>query len=320
MILDNFSRRGTEFNIQLLKEKYPYVKIVRGDVRFDKELLSNLVEENDVVLHLAAQVAVTTSIINPREDLEINALGTFNILEAVRNSKRRPLVIYSSTNKVYGELENFSVKEENKRYAFEGGINGIDEMTNLDFHSPYGCSKGIADQYVRDYARIYGLKTVVFRQSCIYGPHQFGIEDQGWVAWFVIAGLLDKKNIIYGNGKQVRDVLYVTDLICAYELAIEKIDKATGQIFNVGGGLKNSMSLLEFMDILREKYQIVLQPSFTEWRQGDQPIFISNNKKASDILGWKPAVDLPSGIGNLIQWLQEHRQEVKNFYENSNVS
>ncbi|MEK7526367.1 MAG: NAD-dependent epimerase/dehydratase family protein, partial [Patescibacteria group bacterium] len=203
-ILDNFARNGTRDNLAWLKSINPKLKVVEADVRYDQKILSREVEKVDAVLHLAAQVAVTTSVNDPREDFDINAQGTFNVLEAIRNSKLKPAIIYTSTNKVYGGMEEVKVKKDKGRYIYVDFPKGISEEFPLDFHSPYGCSKGCADQYVRDYARIYGLKTVVFRQSCVYGPRQFGVEDQGWVAWFIIASALGKPITIYGDGKQVR--------------------------------------------------------------------------------------------------------------------
>lgn len=313
-IFDNFSRKGTNSNVRILQETFPNVQVVKGDVRYDLDELKDLAEKNDVVLHLAAQVAVTTSVKEPREDFEINALGTFNLLEAVRNSKRKPIVLYSSTNKVYGGLEQLKVEEGEVRYDFKNNILGVDEDTNLDFHSPYGCSKGTADQYVHDYSRLYGLKTVVFRQSCIYGPHQFGIEDQGWVAWFIIAGLFNKPVTIYGNGKQVRDVLFVDDLVKLYDVAINKIDIASGQIYNVGGGHDNSISLLEFLNILKNDCGVDMKYSFSDWRPGDQPIFVSDNSLASKELGWTPSTNVTNGIGKLIAWLKDNKKHVESFY------
>jgi len=313
-IFDNFSRRGTEVNLDHLKKDCPEVKVVRGDIRSDRALLLQGAEEHDVVLHLAAQVAVTTSVTDPRADFDINALGTFNVLEAVRMSNRQPMVLYASTNKVYGGLEHMPVVEGEKRYSFAGGIPGVTENSPLDFHSPYGCSKGAADQYVRDYARIYGLKTVVFRQSCIYGPHQWGIEDQGWVAWFMIAGLLGRPLTVYGNGKQVRDVLFVDDLISAYARAIEKIDSTSGQIYNIGGGTENTLSLLEFMALLKDQEQISLSYTSADWRPGDQSMFVSDSTKALNELGWQATVGPKEGVRKLGIWLREHEADLRQFY------
>ena len=315
-IFDNFSRRGTAYNLEKLHEDVPEgLQVVRGDVRTDTKALKELAEDVDVILHLAAQVAVTTSVIDPRNDFECNALGTLNVLEAVRQSERKPALLYASTNKVYGGLEHMAVEEKEKRYAFAGGVQGVPETVPLDFHSPYGCSKGAADQYVRDYARLYDLKTVVFRQSCIYGPHQMGIEDQGWVAWFLIAGLFKHPVQIYGNGKQVRDLLYVDDLVSCYERAIEKIDTVSGHIFNLGGGHRNTLSLIEFLDLLKQEHGIELSYTFAETRPGDQPIFISDNTAAMQTLGWQPQTDVRSGIGNLVAWLKNTKNDLAAFYE-----
>src|SRR3989344_1031877 len=236
-VVDNLSRQGSKANIHWLKQTGSF-KLLNRDIRNADEI-KNAVTDQDIILHLAAQVAVTTSVINPREDFEINALGTFNLLDSVRKSGRKPLFIFTSTNKVYGGMENIKVVEKNGRYCYRDYPRGISEKFNLDFHSPYGCSKGTADQYVRDYYRIYSIPTVVLRQSCIYGPRQFGVEDQGWVAWFIIALTLGKPITVYGDGKQVRDVLYIDDLIDVYERALEKIDVSRGKIYNIGGGSQN---------------------------------------------------------------------------------
>ncbi|MFA7682067.1 MAG: GDP-mannose 4,6-dehydratase [Candidatus Peribacteraceae bacterium] len=314
-LFDNFSRKGTDYNLASLEADIPgKFTVVRGDVRYDYELLRKLAGEHDVILHLAAQVAVTTSVANPREDFECNALGTFNVLEAVRTSGSKPLVLYTSTNKVYGALEDVPVKEEAQRYAFADGLKGVPETQQLDFHSPYGCSKGAADQYVRDYARIYDLRTIVFRQSCIYGPHQLGVEDQGWVAWFLIAGLFKRPVQIYGNGKQVRDLLYVDDLVACYERAIERQDVASGKVYNLGGGHHNTLSLLEFMELLKRDHGLELPYTFGEVRPGDQPIFISDNTAAKQDLDWQPTTDVTEGIAALVAWLQEKRDTLRQFY------
>jgi len=208
------------------------------------------VKDADIIFHCAGQVAVTTSVNNPRADFNANALGSFNILDLTRQSNTNPILIYPSTNKVYGDLEWVTITEGKTRYALRNHPKGISENTPLDFHSPYGCSKGAADQYIRDYARMYGVRSVVFRQSCIYGYRQFGIADQGWIAWFVIAHLLKKQITIYGNGKQVRDTLFINDLITAYDSAIKQISKTSGKVYNMGGGPKNQVSLLELIAIL----------------------------------------------------------------------
>lgn len=308
-IVDNFSRKGSDSNIDWIKEANSKgLKIIKAEIRSDLNKISEIVKNVDIILHLAAQVAVTQSVINPREDFEINALGTFNLLEAVRNSGNNPIFIYSSTNKVYGELKDLRILEKKTRYTFENLEHGVSEERCLDFHSPYGCSKGAADQYVRDYARIYKLNTIVFRQSCIYGPHQFGVEDQGWVAWFIIALMKNKSITIYGNGKQVRDLLYIDDLIEAYNLAIENIGKTKGQIYNIGGGYRNTISVwLEFKPILEKLFKRKIDANFSNWRPGDQPIFVSDIRKAKKDFGWEPKVRVEEGIGRLYEWVSKNK-------------
>lgn len=307
-VFDNLSRKGTTENAAWLENQYENVTIHKGDLRTDQALMDELVADADAVYHLAGQVAVTTSVANPREDFDINALGTFNLLEAVRlHAKKNPVFIYTSTNKVYGGMEEVVIEEQNGRYMYKDYADGIAEDQLIDFHSPYGCSKGAADQYVRDYARIYGLRTVVFRQSCIYGPRQFGIEDQGWVAWFTIATLADKAITIYGDGKQVRDVLYVEDLVRAFKMATEKIDVTAGKIYNIGGGIGNTMSLLELVDFLRQYHGKEIDPSFGEWRPGDQPVYISNIAKAKNEFGWAPEVSVEDGVKRLTEWVRANK-------------
>ncbi len=309
IIFDNFSRNGSKSNLAWLQKMHTKgLTVVVGDIRDDFKKLVPLVKKVDVVIHLAAQVAVTTSVENPSEDFEINAFGTFNLLEAVRKAGNNPIVLYSSTNKVYGELEDIETQETQTRYAFVSMKSGVTEERNLDFHSPYGCSKGTADQYVRDYARIYGLRTIVFRQSCIYGPRQFGVEDQGWVAWFIIALTLKKNITIYGNGKQVRDLLHVDDLVNAYDMAIKNIEKTKGQIYNIGGGNKNTISIwYEFKPLLEELFKKKIKVKFADSRPGDQPIFVSDIRKAEKDFGWKPKIPVEKGIEKLFMWIQENK-------------
>src|SRR5262245_52304365 len=236
-VFDSLARRGSERNLQWLKQIDANKKMtfIHGDVR-DFAAVQDAVEEADEVFHLAAQVAVTTSVDSPRTDFEINALGTLNVLEAVRISGRKTPIVFSSTNKVYGGLEDIGTVEGEFRYELRDVPFGVPESRPLDFHSPYGCSKGAADQYVRDYSRIYDIPAVVFRMSCIYGPRQFGNEDQGWVAHFMIAAATGRPLTIYGDGKQVRDVLFVEDLVKALRLAADRIDRSAGQLYNLGGG------------------------------------------------------------------------------------
>ena len=316
-VFDNFSRKGTDINIKALKRDCPKgLTVVRGDIVKHTKLLAKEVAKVDAVLHLAAQVAVTTSIVDPRDDFEQNALGTFNVLEAIRLSKNKPAIVYTSTNKVYGSLPQFPVESKGQRYVFKDKNiekHGVSEEVPLDFHSPYGCSKGAADQYVLDYARIYGLKTVVFRQSCIYGEHQFGVEDQGWVAWFTIAAMKGKKITLYGTGKQVRDVLYVGDLVDLYDRALKKISKVSGNAYNVGGSPSNTVSLIECLAHLEKELGQTIKPGKSAIRAGDQPIFVADVRKAKRDLGWVPTTDFKKGFARMYNWMKENEKVIKSF-------
>lgn len=309
VVIDDLSRRGAGSNLEWLRTR-GVNDFVKADVR-DRRAMDDVLTRHadaDVVLHLAAQVAVTTSVTDPRTDFEINALGTFNVLEAVRTTGAgRPAVIYSSTNKVYGNLEHVRVVERGGRYAYEDRPDGVDESEPLDFHSPYGCSKGAGDQYVRDYARIYGLKTVVFRQSCVYGTRQFGIEDQGWVAWFCVAATTGRPFTIFGDGKQIRDALWVGDLVDAYERAVERLDAVRGEVFNIGGGPSNTLSLRELVARLEASFGRALRPEFADWRPGDQRVFVADVRKAERLLGWRPTVATTEGVERLIAWVKENQ-------------
>jgi CDP-paratose 2-epimerase len=308
VIFDNLSRQGVRKNIEWLQEKNgkDSFKLIIGDVRHPDEIKAAAKNARRIV-HLAAQVAVTTSVTDPRNDFEINAMGTFNTLEAARASGNAPSFVYSSTNKVYGGMEDVKVIELANRYDYENLPNGASELQPLDFHSPYGCSKGCGDQYVRDYYRIYGLPTTVFRQSCIYGLRQFGVEDQGWVAWFVIAAITGHPITIYGNGKQVRDILFVEDLMDAYDAALSAPEKAAGQIFNVGGGRSNTISVwTEFAPMLEKLLGKKIPVSWGDWRPGDQPVFISDIRKAKEVLNWSPKVSAAEGIQRLFNWVKEN--------------
>lgn len=315
VIVDNFSRTGTRANAAWLESlDLPGQLVVLAlDLRTDWEKICNAIDEHmtDAVYHLAGQTAVTTSVTDPRADFENNALAAFNVLEAIRNSSQKPLIIYSSTNKVFGGMTDVKVSEGDKKYSYQDYPQGISEEHPLDFHSPYGCSKGAADQYVRDYGRIYGLKTVVFRQSCIYGPHQMGIEDQGWVAWFSIAAMLNKQITIYGNGKQVRDVLHVDDLANAYLSATDNIHNTAGQVFNIGGGPAYTMSLLELLEFLEEFFHKKIDPNFDDWRPGDQPVYISDISKAKETFGWEPKIQPYEGVKQLVAWVGENKDLFK---------
>jgi len=304
VIFDNLSRVGTKDNLNWLRRRHDNrLHFYRGDVR-DHEALAAVVPGANVVLHLASQVAVTTSVQNPREDFEINALGTFNALEAIRQEAPEAVFLYASTNKVYGGMESVGIEERGGRYAYASYEHGIPETYPLDFHSPYGCSKGSGDQYTIDYARIYGLRTVSFRQSCIYGPRQFGVEDQGWVAHFVIAAVMGKTINIFGDGRQVRDVLHVSDLIQAYESAVERIEACRGEAINVGGGAQNTLSIWsEFGPMLARLKGEQLPVHYRPWRPGDQRVFVADVRKAEQLLDWRPKISPEEGIADLYDWV-----------------
>lgn len=316
--VDNLSRRGNSENLQWLRRQaqastntsggsFQFVAAdIRSQIDMDRLFAQN--QDADAVLHLAGQVAVTTSVVNPRMDFEANALGTLNVLEGVRQNCPQAAVLYASTNKVYGGMEQIVITEKEGRYAYQDLPGGMPETTPLDFHSPYGCSKGAGDQYVRDYARIYGLKTVVFRQSCIYGTRQFGIEDQGWVAWFTIATILGKPITLYGDGKQVRDVLWVEDLIRLYQSALDQIEVASGKVYNAGGGPDFTMSLLELLEFLSKLKGERVTTTAADWRPGDQRVFVADIAKVKAELGWSPSVSPEQGVRRLWEWTHPNRQ------------
>lgn len=308
-LFDNFSRRGSEANLAWLREMFgDKVNVVRGDVRA-AAAIGEAARGQAAIFHLAGQVAVTTSVNDPRHDFENNALGTFNALEAARLSGTRPIFIYTSTNKVYGGMEAAQIVDLGERYGFADLPNGVPETWPLDFHSPYGCSKGAGDQYVRDYHRIYDLPTVVFRQSAIYGPRQFGIEDQGWLAFFSICAAMGRPFSIYGDGKQVRDLLYVDDLARAFELALHHIDRTAGQVYNIGGGAARSLSVwTETRPILEALAGRALTVNFGDWRPGDQKVYLSDIAKAKADFGWEPQVTPEAGLLKLWTWIVENRQ------------
>lgn len=314
-VVDNLSRarllkkedRNSSFNWDQVA-RIPNVTMIRGDVT-DKSVVVDAARNCDVIAHTAAQTAVTTSVTDPRADFENNLIGTFNVLEAARLNGTRPSIIFCSTNKVYGEnVNSVGLSEGAKRYAFEGEFKGgIPETFPIDHceHTPYGVSKLAGDLYMQDYAHLYGLKIGVFRMSCIYGTRQFGLEDQGWVAWFTIAALLGKKITIYGDGKQVRDVLYVEDLVAAYRAFLDS-DIRHG-VYNMGGGPEFTMSLIELLDILEKKTGIRPELGYADWRPSDQKVYISNIDKAKKALGWAPKVRPEEGVAKLIDWVQENK-------------
>jgi CDP-paratose 2-epimerase len=308
-ILDDFSRAGTKYNLAWLQDAHgDRLSIHHGSIT-DPATCMQVSSQADIIYHLAGQTAVTTSVTNPRLDFEVNALGTFNMLEGARLSARNPIFLFSSTNKVYGGMEDVDTIELERRYEYVNLPLGASESQPLDFHSPYGCSKGAADQYVRDYARMYDLPTVVFRQSCIYGPRQMGVEDQGWLAWFIIALVTGKPITIYGNGKQVRDLLFIDDLVDAFQLATEQIDVTRGQVYNMGGGIQNAISVWwEFKPIIESILgREIPDPTFDMTRPGDQPIFVADITKAQTDFGWTPKVSPAEGIGRLAEWVQQNQ-------------
>lgn len=304
IIADNFSRDTARGNARWLERRFgSRVRILELDVR-DRGRIAPLVREADTVCHLAAQVAVTTSLQDPRSDLETNLLGTFNILEAARAASEPPSVLYTSTNKVYGALEHLPIEWSYDGYRFADGRDGIDETTPLDFHSPYSCSKGAADQYIHDFARVYGLPTVVLRMSCVYGPHQGGSEDQGWVAHFARTVLAGRPLTIYGDGYQVRDLLWVEDLIHAIRAAADRAPSIAGAILNIGGGQANAVSVRTVVDRLIELTGCHVPRRLAPWRLGDQRVYISNIVRAQQQLDWRPQTRWRGGLSRLIDWLR----------------
>jgi CDP-paratose 2-epimerase len=305
IVADNFSRDGVRMNAAWLQRRHgSKVRVETVDVR-DGARVRPLVREAKMVFHLAAQVAVTTSLADPAADLETNVIGTFNVLEAARGMLNPPGILFTSTNKVYGGMHDVPVALDGERYAYADGRPGIAEDARLDFHSPYGCSKGAADQYVHDYSRIFGLPTVVFRMSCIYGTRQFGTEDQGWVAHFGRAMLRGEPLTIYGDGCQVRDVLWIGDLVAAMRLAMEKIDTVSGEVLNLGGGAGNAVSVRGVIARLREITGVRAQARYADWRPGDQKIYVSDTGRAERVLGWRAETGWEEGLERLAGWLHE---------------
>jgi CDP-paratose 2-epimerase len=306
-VLDNLSRQGTDKNLEWLRQNSSF-DFERVDIR-DRASVDRVLSEQryDAVLHLAAQVAVTTSVTDPGTDFAVNAMGTFHVLDAIRRFCPETVFINASTNKVYGKITSAEYDLHEGRYAYTNRPFGIAEAEPLDFLSPYGCSKGAADQYALDFARIYQIPATSFRQSCIYGPRQFGVEDQGWVAWFAIAALLGRGITIFGDGRQARDVLHVEDLVRAYEAAIRSPDKAAAQAFNVGGGPRSILSLLDLIQMLEERLKRRIPLRWDDWRPGDQRVYVSDIRKLDTVLGWKPEIDATSGIEGLIDWVGRNR-------------
>jgi len=302
--LFNYDKESVEHNWNYL-DKYDNVKKIKGDVRNKEDVYKAIGGGLDLVIHTAGQPGVPSSVRQPREDFDINAFGTLNVLESLREKSPRATFIYCSTNKVFGEnVDKIPLKEKDSRYVYEG-VEGISESIPIDHtgHTPYGASKYVGDIYTQEYARIYGMKTAVFRMSCIYGPRQFGFEDQGWVAWFIIAVLTKHPITIYGNGKQVRDLLYVEDLVKAYDKFAQSTIKHG--VYNIGGGPDNTISLLEFVEILKEELKNQPKISFADWRPSDQKVYISDISRIKKELRWEPTVNPQQGIKKLIEWAKE---------------
>ena len=306
-VLDNLSRQGTDKNLTWLRDGTTF-DFEHVDVR-DRAAIDRIMATGkfDAVIHLAAQVAVTTSVTDPGTDFAVNAFGTFNMLDAVRLHCPEAVFIFASTNKVYGKIAAAGSELRGNRYAYLDRPHGIGETEPLDFLSPYGCSKGAADQYTLDFARMYKIPATSFRQSCIYGPRQFGVEDQGWVAWFVIASTLGRDITIFGDGKQVRDVLHVNDLLHAYEAVIRAPEKITAEAFNVGGGPGQILSLIDLIDMLERRLGRKVPVKWDDWRPGDQQVYISDIRKLDRLLGWKPEIGVGAGITQLIDWVAQNR-------------
>jgi CDP-paratose 2-epimerase len=309
VIFDSLYRFGSYQNLEWLKSQGEF-EFIHGDIRNTNDVEQTVQNQKPgVIYHLAGQVAMTTSIADPRMDFEVNAGGSFNLLNAVRLYSPYSTIIYSSTNKVYGDLEQFRYEETDTRYKCIEKPNGFDENTPLDFHSPYGTSKGSADQYMLDFARIYGLKTVVFRHSSMFGGRQYATEDQGWIGWFaqkaveIKKGLLEGPFTITGNGKQVRDILYASDTVELYLKTAEKIENIKGQVFNIGGGERNSSSLLELFSFLESELDIKTTYTQLPPRESDQRVFIADISKAKDIIGWEPKISKEDGIRKMIEWM-----------------
>ncbi len=306
-LFDNLSRDGVEENVQWLRSEHPgRVEFRFGDVR-DSAAVRNALTGVRQVFHFAAQVAVTTSLVDPFLDFDVNARGTLNLLESIRSMDDRPSLLFTSTNKVYGQLDDVELYRHERRYEPDPVVSrrGISEARPLDFHSPYGCSKGAAEQYVLDYARTFNVPAVVFRMSCIYGPHQFGTEDQGWVAHFIIQALKGRPVTLYGDGLQVRDVLFVDDLVDAMLLAHANIGSIAGEAFNIGGGPTNTTSLLELLDLIETITGDPVPHTIEPWRTADQRYYVSDTTKFSAATGWRPSTPVLDGVGKLTAWLEE---------------
>ena len=304
-LFDNLSRPGVTANLTTLQDEFGLdLQTTIGDIR-DVDAVTAAVDGVGAIVHLAGQTAVTTSVARPRDDLMDNVVGTFNVLDAARRSRHNPIVVYASTNKVYGDLADLGVVEEADHYRLAELTHGVSEARPVDPVSPYGCSKAAGEHYVKDFAHTYGVPTVVMRQSCVYGEHQLGVEDQGWLAWFAASGRAGRPLTIFGDGKQVRDLLHVDDLVDAYSVAVARIDRVAGQVFNVGGGPANAVSIWwQLRPLLEGALQRNLpDPAFGPWRLGDQKVFVSDTTKATEMLGWRPHIGVGEGLARLVAWL-----------------
>lgn len=310
-VFDNLSRIGAAQNLAWL-ETLGKIQYIHGDTR-NRNDVDNVIRDGnfDAVFHLAGQVAMTTSIADPYKDFQVNVMGTIHVLDAIRRYSPNTVMIFSSTNKVYGDLEQYHYEETDKRYLCKEWPNGFDETVPLDFRSPYGCSKGAADQYMLDYSRIYGIKTIVFRHSSMYGGRQFATYDQGWIGWFCQKAVEKSRNAncepftISGNGKQVRDILHADDMIRLYYTAMKHADEIAGQVFNIGGGMEQSLSLLELFDLLEDILNIKLEYTNLPARVSDQKVFVADISKIEHAIGWKPQVTAKEGIIRMLDWIQE---------------
>ncbi|MFC1625955.1 GDP-mannose 4,6-dehydratase [Patescibacteria group bacterium] len=307
-LVDNLVRKGTKQNLTFLRRRHPSSKLKVETIDIQSSIMSSLLLSQDAIFHLAAQTAVTTSIKDPLLDFESNTQATVKLLEILRKARSKTPFIFASTNKVYGAMEKLKYVKLQNSYRFKDYPKGVDESFPVDFYTPYGCSKGSADSYVHDYFRIYDLPTVVFRQSCIYGPMQFGIEDQGWLAHLGLSYLLDKTIRIFGDGIQTRDILFIDDLLDAFFLSLKNINKVKGEVFNIGGGAKNAISVLGYLSYLEERYNKKPKIVFKKERPGDQKVFIANSQKAAKMLGWKVKTGYKEGLPVMLDWIEDNKK------------
>ena len=307
-VIDNLSRKGVEKNLSFFKKKkITFFKVFCKDTNKVTQIIYKI--KPNFIFHLAGQVAVTKSFDDPINDLKENVMTTVNILESIRNLKKKPVLIFSSTNKVYGDVNDVKTKNETYRYNFKSKkFLGINEKQKINLISPYGCSKGSAEYYIIDYAKNFDFKYFILRQSCIYGQNQYGHEDQGWISWIMTCSLLGKKINIFGDGKQVRDALHIDDLVSLYEILIKKSNRLNSNIFNVGGGINNTLSILELIDFLRLKTKIKINLYFKKKRAGDQLIYVSDNSKIKKYTGWSPKLSVNLGLNLFLNWLIKEKK------------